>query len=250
MSPTPQTIRILNECDMLLARIGTRYGTTIRRLTTDITPGFPTRTPGSGEPGGGHGGHGESATERLAGRNTPELDDLRDALELPAVIAKRTNRLAAGMTIVIANIPHNSPRATLRQLVWSRWLIRQLLEQNRDVSSRRLDNVHHAIVRLDNITNRWGYTPHKPERPTNPRTLADDATGELCRSCLRVGAREPRYRGDLCQWCYRFELTERFLPPTDILETRASGKTITENMVAPHRQAHRDRNKKRRRKAG
>ncbi len=247
----PHTHRILTECETLLARIGTRYGTTVRRLTTEVTPGFPAHTPASGEPGGGSSGPGNSRTERLAGLPHPELDDLHDALWLPYTIATYAERTARGLPVVLADIPPGSPRATLRKLVWSRWLIRQLIEQpEHQVSLRHLKRLHPAICDLDRIVTRWGYTPHRPSPVVDARLLADDPTGELCRSCLRVGRRETRHRGDLCRWCYDFERSEGFPVPPPIIEARGNYDPITENMVVPHRQAHRDRTKKRRRKTG
>lgn len=61
------TIRRLTDCDTMLATILTHYSTAIRRLE-EALPGYPARTPGSGEPGGGKGFTVGSRTERQAGK--------------------------------------------------------------------------------------------------------------------------------------------------------------------------------------
>jgi hypothetical protein len=92
------------------------------------------------------------------------------------------------------------------------------------------------------LTRRWGFTPSRPTSTVEMKEqLAADLTEMWCRSCLRVGERAPRHRGELCRWCGAFEAAEGFLPPVDLVEAHADGRRITDAMIVPHRQAHRAR---------
>ncbi len=97
------------------------------------------------------------------------------------------------------------------------------------------------VTSLWNVTQRWAPDPTRPKTAVDRSALAVDLTEMWCRSCLRVGERSPRHRGELCRWCYQFQAGEGFLVPVDIVEAHAAGRKVTEQMIAPHRQAHRDR---------
>jgi hypothetical protein len=68
---------------------------------------------------------------------------------------------------------------------------------------RRLEEaeraLHHATLELDMAN---------PAR-RGDTTASDD---QWCANHLAHGMCEPRYRGDLCEWCYKFQLAERALP--------------------------------------
>jgi len=273
-------IRVLNECGSLLTATMDRYPKAWERLTVEVTPGFPAKTPGSGDPGSGHGprllerstdpqtdlrGDDDPAegtiAERLALTDHRELVDLDRLGAGPQRIAVYTAQLlnSIGITTEIPRIPVPSappmepvPATAhcVAGLRWSRDFILRVVEHQSLVERclvGRARNVHRPVVDLHRITVRWGYDPKKGEAADDPALLATDLTEMWCRSCLRAGARYPRWRGDLCKWCYEFNLTEGFLPPPDIIEARAAGKRITEPMVLPHRQRHRDRQRARRR---
>lgn len=72
---------------------------------------------------------------------------------------------------------------------------------------------------------------HRPDRRADAKDPASDA--EWCRHHLvTLGTCEPRYRGDLCQTCYRFDRIHKMLPPKGLLEIRHEGRRWTPKMVA------------------
>lgn len=236
----PRDTRILTECATLLNRITERYTTAVRRLTNEALPGFPARTPASGEPGGGRGFTAGSITERLALAYHPELADLELMLALPRFIAASACQLSDAPALPLT-------ATSSAWLLITRLSIVAALTRD-TVPSKPLATLHRHIDQLDRLTTIYGYTPTKPKPASNPHLLADDPTDTWCRSCLRIGNREPRYRGDLCQWCYRFERTEGFPVPAPIAEKRAHG-TVYDRDVEPFRRAWREQ-QKRRKKAG
>jgi hypothetical protein len=237
--------RILTECDTMLAHITTRYGTTLRRLY-QAQPGFPPRTPASGEPGGGKGFTTGSITERLAGRPAPERTDLLDALTLPNLISTTVMHCATDATLTIRNVPAG-PRETLRRLVFARWILLQLVEQNHEPARKPLEQLHRHTAHLHGIVTRWGGELVTPKK--QPDLIPTDLTEMWCTSCLRIGDKNPRHRGDRCRFCYDWERQEGFLAPTEILETRKR-RRLTERDVERCRKDWRERTKgKKRRRA-
>lgn len=76
-----------------------------------------------------------------------------------------------------------------------------------------------------------------------------------CRHHLdTIQACEPRYRGDLCRYCYDFELgtrgrsTKGLLPPAEILAARHRGEKVTAKMVDDAIRAARAASRKRKRR--
>lgn len=253
----PITLTRLNQADVDLVEMGKHYGEAIRRLTVDVSPGFPTSTPGSGSVGGGSGGHGSSMTERLADRRHPELHDLYGLRSVPPVLVNVLDAELSGLAILglVERLPRPAHRPAA-DIAWSRLAVHRLIYaassiRDEDLGRHTVANVCGLARDGRLLAERWGYTPAVPAKAKpqlDDDDLAHDPTGEQCRSCLRAGRRDVRYRGDLCQWCYRFWRSEGFYPPPSIVAARASGKAITEQMVAPHRKAHRDRNTKKRKK--
>jgi hypothetical protein len=243
---TPQATRILTECDTMLADITRRYHIARRRLT-EVEPGYPAHTPGAGEPGRAKGYVAGSITERLATQHHPELDTAQRLDHGPTEIAKSIIPFADAL-----NLPMHggwiATRQHVQRLTWCRWIIRQIINHpDYDPPTKPLTATHRTIADLHRIVITWGTKPTTPTHPAaDPTMLPEDFTGDLCRSCLRVGSRSVRYRGELCRWCYDFAGSEGFIPPPQIIEARASGKPITEPMVAPHRKAYRDKQKKQR----
>ena len=245
---TPQTVRVLVECDTLLAEISRNYTAAVRQLE-QAAPGFPAHTPAAGEPGTGkHNTARSSIVERLALHPHPELDAAQRLHHEPHTIMAATIAVTETLRLPHPNLDLSQHRA-LQALLWSRWAIRHTLQTTYNPPTRPLSELHGTIIDLHSTVITWAYTPTAPTRPSNPHLLADDPTDQWCRSCLRIGVRSPRYRGDLDRWCYTFNAQEGFLPPPELLEKHERG-TVYDRDVEPWRKAHRDRNKRKRRKAG
>lgn len=152
-------------------------------------------------------------------------------------IAKRTPRFIANITEAYPDSPASSTPGTgghstsspveraheahtltdLAVVDWQRYGVLS------DEINKRLDE------QLD-ITGRWNFDVGEgPHHQRHARPTTDE---DWCASCLRIDWFNPRSRGDLCDWCYRYALangTEH--PPIVLLMKRRDGKTITENDV-------------------
>jgi hypothetical protein len=253
----PHTCTVLNRIDAELSEIIEGYDRALHRLEVEVTPGFPTSTPGNGSPPGGSGGRGTSVAERLmvAGQALFEVEDLGALMALPARLVADVHQLLTATGHVGRRLPpeHLGELSVGKRLAWCRWAVRQVIAGRDELD---LDGAGEAAVEQLRrtagdgraVVRSWGYVTRRPHTAKPGRAeLAHDATESLCRSCLRAGSRSTRYRGELCQWCWRFHQTEGFLPPVEIVTARAAGQRITEAMVAPHRAVHRKRQKQRRR---
>lgn len=276
---------ILTECDVMMSdvlgqtmtRTGarSRYSIAVDRLRTDAAPGFPARTPGSGMPGGGSGANVAPADgadevpdnaplgkatqpERLAlAAHHDELDALArlntapdDLLHLVGALGQR-----AGLTDRMRNLAQGRGRmmaVPLGKLDFAHTILRSVLTASTTSDCFTVASCNkpwRAIARLHADVTAWGYIPSTPKQGgSTVELLANDPTGMWCRCCLSVGKLEPRYRGDLCSWCYRFERANGFMPPTPIRIARAEGRRITEAMVDAARKAHRERADRKRRR--
>lgn len=61
--------------------------------------------------------------------------------------------------------------------------------------------------------------------------VAEETTtdADWCRLHLDIGVCEPRYRGDLCNWCYKFQMAhDGATPPRGLLELRRERGKITQ----------------------
>lgn len=239
---TPQSVRVLAECDTMLADITRRYATARQRLA-DAEPGYPTQTPGAGQPGSGKGYTAGSITEREADRPHLELEANNRLNQHPRTIYELTSVPATRLGYPLPAIP-NSPRGQIRRLVFARWFIRRILTTDIDVNTAWLQRTHRLIIDLHRTVMTWSANTTGTKTPIPRDVLADDLTGELCRSCLRIGTREPRHRGDLCRWCYEFHRGEGFLPPTPLLEIKGRRK-VYDRDVEPFRHRERAKHKKR-----
>ena len=244
---TPQTVRILTECDTLLAEIGRNYTVAVRQLE-QAAPGFPAHTPAAGEPGTSKSFTGGSIVERLALHPHPELDAAQRLHHEPHTIMAATIAVTETLRLPHPNLDLSQHKA-LQALLWSRWAIRRTLQTTTNPATRPLNDLHNTIIDLHRTVTTWAYTAAVPAT-TATNQLADDPTERWCRNCLNIGVREPRWRGDLCRWCYEFNASERFLPPPALLKIRQSKSRVTQRDVEPFIRAHNERNKKRRRKAG
>jgi hypothetical protein len=245
---TAHSQRILVECDTMLAHILTRYAPALRRLR-DAQAGYSARTPGSCEPGAGKGFTAGSITERLA-TPTPtdraNRADYLNALTLPFTIATAASAASIGAHITIRNVP-TDPRPGVQKLRWVAWLIPQLVEQHFEPPNAKLDTLHRRIDWLHRIVTNWGGELVTPKR--QPDLIPNDPTEMWCTSCLRIGDKNPRHRGDRCRFCYDWDRTEHFLVPTEILEIRQR-RRLTERDVERCRKDWRDKQKtKKRRRA-
>jgi len=121
----------------------------------------------------------------------------------------------------------------LSRLVWCRYVLRQLIAHNLPVSKRRTEKAHALAVELGDVVSRW--SGRSETKVVDAQRLADDQSGMWCRSCLRVGTREPRTdrypKHGLCRWCGDFQAHQGFLPTPLLLEARRDGRTITVTMV-------------------
>ena len=82
-----------------------------------------------------------------------------------------------------------------------------------------VQTVHSAALLLTDFV-----AAHRPDRVIAiPTTVSDD---EWCRSHLRLGLCEPRFRGDRCRWCEEFALVYLTDPPLVLLNMRRQGQRI------------------------
>lgn len=268
--------RILNQAETNLAsvlqpatipatdRTVTRYQLACWRIRHE-GPGFTTRTPGNGDPGSGGGAQvhaysNDPATdhvhrnEHIEGTHPerhalnatlPELADLTELEQLPD---RLQNATAAWLTTI--GLRYLEHLGAVYRIRMAHRAIRHVLDDHTTAARSNPGTFRHVdrcCNNLAHLTQRWGYTPAEPSdaRPHDPDQLATDLTEKLCRSCLRVGHRSDRKKGDLCRWCDDFRGDYGFVPPPELVAAHASGIRITLNMIEPHRRRHRDRQKNR-----
>lgn len=71
----------------------------------------------------------------------------------------------------------------------------------------------------------------RPDRRVDAKDPATD--DEFCAHHLAtIGSCEPRWRGDQCRWCYRFQQVYSVAPPETLLRARHDGQRITQPMIA------------------
>lgn len=94
---------------------------------------------------------------------------------------------------------------------------------------QEIDRLRGRLAREEfDLTSRWMFaTVNGSERHSRPTSDED-----WCRSCLRIDWLNPRSRGDLCDWCYRYVAAEGEQPPLELITARRDGKRITTSMVA------------------
>ena len=84
-----------------------------------------------------------------------------------------------------------------------------------------------AVTRLTDAGARWHYTTSNNQDHHKHATTNND----WCTSCLRIHQCAPRYRGDLCRWCYDFHTAQGKQPSIELLDAHHRGTRITERMV-------------------
>jgi hypothetical protein len=292
---------MLIEFEAMLHASVQRVGRTVRNLRQESSDGYASKTPGSGEPGGGKGSGPTVAVrvERGAPWRRSQVDPARltadersqwEALQRSAdrsvdrvpVSSTEIHALGLGEDDPAADVlgtlkfrawcaadaldrlaaacgaeritPGLSPaRDPLRAavLAYARVLrIRRVLDAiefgSPAVSWSNVDNAlrdaEQSISQVFRICQTWGYDPKRPApRKDRADLLAVDLTERWCTSHLRVGDRRERDRGELCQWCRKFEAAEGFVPPRELVQLHVDNRRVYDHEIAPFRQAHRDR---------
>ncbi|NND75981.1 MAG: hypothetical protein HKN44_13345 [Ilumatobacter sp.] len=273
MSVSRFEVRLIELESMLHASVQ-RVGRAVRNMRQEMG-GYSSKTPGSGDPGGGKGG-----------RPTVFLDDPgddrdRDALAVPVssvevqalglagrddaavALAELERQAVKSVTATgdLCDAMHVDPGPNWgtdarpgadRQVVLAYARLRRILDPEvttiADLADirHRLDAVENPVDRVFHLCQNWGYDPKRPAVPRQRRELmAVDLTEMWCVSHLRVGERRDRDRGELCQWCRKFEAAEGFVPPVELVQLHVDHRKVYDHQIKPFRQAHRDRTRNR-----
>lgn len=249
--------RELHEIETLLDACVRSMGRTLRNVVELAESGLPSSTPGNGSPGGGKGG-GRTVViddERYP-TTSVEAAVLDPVLDTPSVVRDQLlAELVRGEQLSAEAMMRWFGKGPLRpaaganavQLVTQQMRCARLLV-SQDASTRPRAWME-SVVRLHGICSTWGFDPAVPVKPRELDVLAVDNTERWCRSCLRVGTRSPRDTShpgsEMCQWCRKFVLAEGFVPPASIVAARFDPPyRVTEAMIVPFRQAHRERAKR------
>lgn len=239
MTPTvTRTPHLLTDTEHLLAQAVQTVGAAERHLRFIARDGYPTTAPGNGSPGGGSGFTVGSTTERAA--LDPRIDPPTQTLRRLEGHAYAAATLASDAIETLNGARPLEPAKTCTtRAIHAYRLVRIILMSDLDVDDYNWHHLHHRAEQMRDLAYTWSRPPTVPTAPPmEQHTYVTDLTGMWCESCMRAGRREPRYRGALCQWCYRFELTEGFPVPSVIAANRANGVKITEPMVAAYRDAN------------
>ena len=264
-------VRDLVEVDTLLHHAVQRCGRALRNLDQE-RGGYASSTPGAGSPGAGKGSRAEVTIADGADPVDPDgvavpvtsvesqalgfagVDEA--AVDLERLIAASVRlcyhlRQACEISGVDpgpdVEVDRADPRSTQRRLVLGVARARRLGHDAGKMTGRRQAHAELINARRDaevawHVTQTWGYEPGRPVVPKAvAELLAVDLTEQWCTSHLRVGAKRERDRGELCQWCRKFEAVEGFLPPVALVELHVDHGRVYDHQIAPHRQAHRDR---------
>lgn len=250
---------MLVEIEALLDQSVQRVGRSVKNMRELAVDGLPASTPGNGSPGGGKGG-GRTLTidMELVPVSTVEASALAGERDLASMaLTELVHNISASAVVAAAVVEQFTGQRPIMPtsfvqpmplLVHAYRCARLLV--GLDVPERwspaggwsRWDR---PVKRVWQLTQAWGWIPSEPSPSMQRDLLATDLTGQWCRSCLRAGAREPRDRAaELCTWCRKFEQLEGFVPPLEIVQARADNQRITEAMVVPYRQQHRERLKR------
>lgn len=201
-------------------------GRALHNTHQSMQDGYPTRSPGDGNPGGGSiTATSQPPRHALLTRPDPARianDDIHDYTTRCANHADH-----ATLTIlqhpIITCAPHPINQAVhTHRIARLAGLVNPTRLHPLDTWLTDTNHLHRTILR-------WAWTTHTPTRTSEQ--LATDLTDMWCRRCLTAGIRQPRHRGDLCRFCYDWQRTWRQLPPHHILTAHADGRRITTDMT-------------------
>lgn len=267
----------LVEFDGLLSAAVLRVGRATANLVQESSGGFGSRTPGSGDPGGGKGGRASallidrddvgdegdrvpvSSVERVALGLAADDVAARRLAELGSVSVLLADRL--GSVCVAAGVdPGPCPpvgASPLRWVVLGLARVQRLLRAPEDRLAElgeMVDGCRSMAGRVADIVQVWGYAPAVPQvRPAVRQVLAVDLTERWCTSHLRVGERRPRTRGVLCDWCDRQVRLARAqgvdsweAPPVELVRKHVEHGKVYAQDIEPFLRAARDRQRNKR----
>jgi len=228
---------------------------------------FPASTPGNGEPGGGKGAGGASI--RFTDSKGVEIDRVPatpvEAMALrgddrAALDRERLGNRAASASLFCSDVLHDvtdkrlasPPAAGPARLVMHAYgcasLVRRLHDSQGLLPHRApMGRALRAVARLERVVDAWAWMAAEKTTSTRSDLMAVDPTEKRCRSHLRAGYIIDRHSGELCQWCYKFELAQGFPPPLQLVQLtidRARGGhlgAVYDHEIAPFRAAERDR---------
>lgn len=257
----------LIEYEAMLHESVRRVGRVVRNMRQEMG-GFASCTPGSGSPGGGKGGRPVVSiadprdpvdpdgvdvpvtsveSQALFGRD----DAAEDLLRLHRAAGGVADGAAALLVVDLGEDPGPewsdvSRVGADRLLVLGYARVLRLRDGQFNLVSRRVhDHLERPVAEVFHLCQSWGYDTKTPTvRKDRAELLAVDLTEMWCTSHLRVGEKRPRDRGELCQWCRKFEYTEGFVPPRELVRLHVEQRRVYDHQVAPFRQAHRDRQKR------
>lgn len=247
----------LVEIEALLDESVQRVGRAVRNMRELAVSGLPTSTPGNGSPGGGKGG-GRSLTidMEIVPVSSVEAAALAGEPDTAARMLVELTSEAGAASSWASNVVEQFTRerpidpafSTSTLVVHAYRCARVLVHLDVPESwspTGGWNTWTRPARRVWQLTQAWGWVPSEPTPSQQRELLAVDLTGQWCRSCLRAGAREHRDRNnEMCTWCRKFDQAEGFTPPLELVKARADNQRITEAMVLPYRQAHRDRLKR------
>lgn len=226
MTPQRQLVIIEHRTHDILQHLGRALTNTIQSMHD----GYPTRSPGSGNPGGGS----LTALSRPpAGININApitqlvTDPARQAHDQTLTLVTENAHHASNAIEAITGHPPIPPASRPIPQAAHAHRIARLLAVTVDTHPKLasqlpdLDTWLHTTDQLHPLITRWAWTTHTPT-PTD-ELLATDLTEHWCRRHLTAGQRIPRYRGDLCQWCYRHHAEHGELPTSTMLEAHQAG---------------------------
>ncbi len=257
----------LIEIHTMLHESTQRVGRAVLNMRELGVSGLPGSTPGNGSPGGGKGAStrtipvrvSEGVVDRVPVTSVEALalDGVSDEATVASGLLLRHARwcaLAASDEIERSTgqrpVSPGEDAGPLRLVVHAYRCSLVLVDaEPMATAPSQWSAWYSSTRRVWDLCNRWGFSPSRPSTSSDVRELlAVDLTEMWCRSCLRVGERAPRDRGELCRWCRSFHGAEGFLPPVELVEAHADGRRITEQMIIPFRQAHRARQTAKRRR--
>lgn len=221
MTPQRQLVIIEHRTHDILQRLGQA----LHNTRQSMHDGLPTTSPGNGNPAGGS----ITATSRPpAGVNldapiTTQLvtDPARLAHDQLLNLTQQSAHHASNAINTITGRPAIEPNPRPIPLAAHAHRIARVLGTVPADQLPNLDPWLTTVDQLHRLVTRWAWTTHTPARTTD--LLATDLTDRWCRRHLTHGIKAPRYRGDLCQWCYRHHAEHAELPTDPMIDAHEAG---------------------------